>query len=48
MLVDVTEPYLGVFRRVIPVARFGGTGIDFSSIVALVVLFAVMQILARL
>ena len=48
VLVDVTEPYLGVFRRVIPVARIGGTGVDFSAAVGLLVLFIVLQVLARM
>jgi YggT family protein len=48
VLVEVTEPYLGVFRRVIPVARIGGAGVDFSAAVALVVLFIVLQVLVRL
>jgi len=48
VLGQVTEPYLGLFRRVIPVARIGGTGIDFSSVVALIVLFIVLQLLVRL
>ena len=47
VLVDVTEPYLGLFRRVIPVARIGGTGVDFSAVVALLVLI-VLQALVRL
>ena len=47
VLVDVTEPYLGLFRRVIPVARIGGTGVDFSAVVALLVLL-VLQVLVRL
>jgi uncharacterized protein YggT (Ycf19 family) len=48
VLVDVTEPYLGLFRRVIPVARIGGTGVDFGAAVALLVLFIVLQVLVRL
>ena len=48
VLVDVTEPYLGLFRRVIPVARIGGTGVDFSAAVALLVLFILLQVLVRL
>jgi YggT family protein len=48
VLVEVTEPYLGVFRRVIPVARIGGAGVDFSAAVALLVLFIVLQLLVRL
>jgi YggT family protein len=48
VIVDVTEPYLGLFRRVIPVARIGGSAVDFSSVVALIVLFVVLQLLVRL
>lgn len=47
MLVAVTEPYLALFRRVLPVTRIGGVGIDWSSLVALLLLFAVAQVLAR-
>ena len=48
VLVNVTEPYLGLFRRVVPVARIGGTGLDFSAVVALIVLFVALQVLVRL
>ncbi len=48
VLVDVTEPYLSPFRRLIPVARIGGAGVDFSSVVALIVLFIVLQLLVWL
>ena len=48
VLGDVTEPYLGLFRRVIPMARIGGTGVDFGAAVALLVLFIVLQVLVRL
>ena len=48
VLGQVTEPYLGLFRRIIPMARIGGTGIDFSSVVGLVVLFIALQLLVRL
>jgi len=48
VLIQITEPYLGLFRRVLPVTRAGGIGIDWSSMVALIVLLVVLQILARL
>ena len=48
VLFYVTEPYLGLFRRVIPVARVGGAGFDISAVVALIVLFIVLQVLVRL
>lgn len=35
---DVTEPYLSIFRRILPVASFGGMGVDFSPIIAFFVL----------
>jgi YggT family protein len=48
VLVDVTEPYLGLFRRFLPVARIGGAGFDWSPIVALLVLFLGLQVVGRL
>jgi YggT family protein len=47
-LVAVTEPYLGLFRRVLPMARIGNVGLDLSALVGLVILFIVIQMLARL
>ena len=35
---DVTDPYLNLFRRFIPMARVGPGAIDFSPIVATLVL----------
>jgi YggT family protein len=48
VLVGLTEPYLAPFRRLLPRARIGATGIDLSPVVALVVLLVAMQVLARL
>jgi len=47
-LISVTEPYLGLFRRVIPMARIGRSGPDFSAVVGVLVLLIVMQLLTRL
>jgi YggT family protein len=44
----VTEPYLRLFRRLLPTARIGSVGLDLSALVGLVVLFVVMQVLARI
>lgn len=44
----VTEPYLGLFRRMLPVARIGNVGLDLSAVVGLVILFIVIQVLARI
>jgi uncharacterized protein YggT (Ycf19 family) len=48
VLVDLTEPYVGLFRRLLPVTRIGGVGIDWSSLVALLVLLIALQVLGRL
>jgi len=48
VLVKLTEPYLGLFRRIVPTARVGSVGIDLSYVLALVVLFVLLQIVGRL
>jgi len=47
-LVGLTEPYLGLFRRVIPKWRIGDSGPDFSAVVGLLVLLIVLQLLTSL
>ena len=44
---DVTEPYLSLFRRFLPMPRVGNAALDLSAIVGLVVLFVVIQIVRR-
>ena len=44
----LTEPYLRLFRRYIPMARVGGAGIDLSAMVGLIVLFVVVQVIVNL
>jgi YggT family protein len=41
---DVTDPYLNLFRRVLPPVRLGGAGLDLSPIVATIVLILVSSI----
>jgi YggT family protein len=41
---DVTDPYLNLFRRVLPPVRMGGAGLDLSPIVATIVLIVVSSI----
>ena len=36
-LVDITEPLLALFRRIIPMARIGGSYLDLSYIAAILV-----------
>jgi len=38
VLGTLCEPYLGLFRKLIPTASLGGAGVDFSPIVGLIVL----------
>ena len=45
---DVTEPYLGLFRRFIPPARLGSVALDLSPIVAVFVLLILEAIIVRL
>ena len=47
ILFRLTEPYLRLFRRVLPTARIGSVGIDLSSAVGLIVLFIVIEVVAR-
>jgi YggT family protein len=52
ILMRLTEPYLGLFRRFIPSLPLGGIRLDLSFLVAIIVYFflenLVMSILSRL
>ena len=48
VLYQLTEPYLAIFRRFVPMARIGGMGIDLSMLVGLVVLGIVSGLVGRL
>ena len=43
VLASVCEPYIGIFRRIVPMAGAGGVGIDFSPLIALLVLRYLIQ-----
>jgi YggT family protein len=43
---DVTDPYLNLFRRILPPVRLGPGALDLSPIVATLVLLVVGQIVA--
>jgi YggT family protein len=45
LLYRVTEPYIALFRRYLPVLRGGSVGVDLSMVVALVVLFILQQLI---
>lgn len=43
-LYDVVNPYLAIFRRLLPMLRVGGLGLDLSPIVGILVLSAVWRL----
>jgi YggT family protein len=43
-LYDVVEPYLRLFRRVLPQLSLGGLGLDLSPILAIVVLLVLNRV----
>jgi YggT family protein len=47
-LFKLTDPYLRLFRRFVPIVRIGSAGVDLSALLGLVVLFIVMQVLVRI
>ena len=47
-LYDVTEPFLRLFRRVLPSVRMGNAALDLSPIVGFVVLLIVRAIVYRI
>lgn len=49
LAVTLTDPYLRVFRAILPVSRFGWSARrDFASVLGFIVLFVVMQVLIRI
>lgn len=47
-LFQLTEPYLALFRRIIPTVGAGGMGIDLSPMLAILVIFLVENLLSRI
>jgi YggT family protein len=45
---ETTDPYLNIFRRVIPPIGGGGLGLDLSPMVGLIVLFVLQAIVVGL
>jgi YggT family protein len=43
---DVCEPFLRLFRGLLPAVRMGGMGLDLSPLIAFLVLFVVERIVA--
>jgi YggT family protein len=46
-LYDVVEPYLRIFRRVMPQLSLGGLGLDLSPILAIVVLYVLNAVVQQ-
>ena len=46
-LYDVVDPYLRLFRRVLPQLNLGGLGLDLSPIVAIITLTIVHSLIQR-
>lgn len=44
---SLTDPYLDVFRKILPIADMGGVGIDFSPIIAFIVFEVVSGLVLR-
>jgi len=44
----ITEPYLRLFRRFLPMTRVGTLVLDLSAIIGLVILFILIQVLGRI
>lgn len=44
----IVEPYVGLFRRFLPMASLGGGGIDFSPLVAYLVLLIARRFIVML
>jgi len=48
VLASVCEPYVGLFRRLLPPIAVGSAGLDLSPLIALIVLQIAASIIARL
>ena len=44
---DICEPFLRVFRGLLPAVRLGAMGLDLSPIIAFIVLYIVEEVLVR-
>ncbi len=45
VLRQLCEPYVGLFRRILPPVMIGSAGVDFSPLVALIVLEVITSVL---
>jgi YggT family protein len=47
-VVETTDPYLNVFRRIIPPIGGGGFGLDLSPMIGIIVLFVLRELVVAL
>jgi len=47
-VVETTDPYLNIFRRVIPPIGGGGFGLDLSPMIGIIVLFVLRELVVAL
>ena len=47
-LYDVCDPYLRIFRRILPAVRLGGVGRDLSPIVGIILLYIARTVVLRI
>ncbi len=45
---ELTEPFLKIFRKIIPSVGLGGAGIDFSPFIAIITLLIVQNIIVQI
>jgi YggT family protein len=48
VLGSLCEPFIGIFRRILPMGASGGVGLDFSPLVAILVLQIVGNVIVGL
>jgi YggT family protein len=48
ILYDITEPFLRIFRPLVPPVRMGGMAMDLSPLLAFVVLYILRIVIAKL
>jgi YggT family protein len=47
VIYTLTEPYLSLFRRILPSLGAGGVGFDLSPVIGLIVIFVLQNVLSR-
>ena len=48
LLYSSTDPPVKLFRKIIPTVKLGGVGFDLSIVVLLILVYVLMEVVARL